>query len=52
MRNKPMCDNCTFWKETLNGRVGACKMQQKVTKWCDTCREHVKFIKKEEPENV
>ena len=45
MKNKKMCDNCTFWKATELGHVGACKVQLKATKWSDTCREYIRFIK-------
>lgn len=45
MKNKQMCDNCTFWKAAGLGHVGACKVKQQVTKWSDNCREYIKFIK-------
>lgn len=49
MRNKQICDSCTFWKEIGLGQFGTCKIKVETTKWSATCREYIKFIK--EPKN-
>ena len=42
MRNKQLCDSCTYWEEIGLGHVGTCNIQKTNTKWSETCKKYNK----------